>query len=156
MRTPRGTKTRGLRPKELAWELGVAVAFGLAAIGIFAALWSPPSSDAGPQQVFIGSLDPALADANTISVHVKTTGSMREVIGGPVIDVQIPKGGTVAALDNRLTDRYPVLEPYAMVALNGGMLPLSLELADGQTVELMAPHSAGLTFLGKPLPTQAR
>ena len=42
-----------------------------------------------------------------------------------------------------------------MVAMNGGMLPQSLELRDGQTVELMAPHSAGLTFLGKPVPTQA-
>lgn len=88
-----------------------------------------------------------------ISIRVTANASVRNVIGGYDTEVLIPKGGTVAQLANRLTDRYPELEPLAMVAQGGGMLPQSLELRDGQTVELMAPHSAGLTFLGKPLPT---
>jgi molybdopterin converting factor small subunit len=154
MRPTRGKDRRALRPAELIWDAGMALAFGLAAIGLFAAIWSPPETRSASEPVFIGTLDTAAANSDTISIRVTATGSMRNIIGGDKTEVQIPKGGTVAQLTNRLTDRYPPLQPFAMVALNGGMLPQSLELADGQTVELMAPHSAGLTFLGKPLPTE--
>ena len=153
MRTPHGLHRRTLRPTELVWDFGVALAFGLAAVGLFAAVWSPPAPDPGPQPIFIGTLNSTEVSANMISIRVTANASLRNVIGGPETEVLIPNGGTVAQLANRLTDRYPELEPLAMVAMNGGMLPQSLELRDGQTVELMAPHSAGLTFLGKPVPT---
>lgn len=154
MRTPRGKDGRALRPAELLWDAGMALAFGIAAIGLFAAIWSPPDAEPRLQPVFIGTLDTTAANADAISIRVTAAGSMRNIIGGDETEVQIPKGGTVAQLTNRLTDRYPALQPLAMVALNGGMLPQSLELRDGQTVELMAPHNAGLIFLGKPVPTE--
>ena len=153
MRTPRGPERRAFRPIELVWDFGLALAFGLAAIGLFAAMWSGPSDDsASPRGVFVGTFSSAEANADMISIHVTANASLRNIIHGSETEIAIPKGGTVAQLSNRLTDRYPELEPAAMVAINGGMLPLSLGLNDGQTVELMAPHSASLTFLGRPLP----
>jgi molybdopterin converting factor small subunit len=131
----------------------MALVFGVAAVSLFAAVWSPPAPDPGPQPIFIGTLSGAEASADMISIRVTANASVRNVIGGYDTEVFIPRGGTVAQLANRLTERYPQLEPLAMVAQGGGMLPQSLELRDGQTVELMTPHSAGLTFLGKPLPT---
>ena len=153
MRTPRGLRQHTPRRADLVWDFGLALVFGLSALGLFAVVWSPPAPDPGPQPIFIGTLNSAEASANMISIRVTANASLRNVIGGSETEVLIPNGGTVAQLANRLTDRYPELEPLAMVAMNGGMLPQSLELRDGQTVELMAPHSAGLTFLGKPLPT---
>jgi hypothetical protein len=164
------------RPREFAVELTIALVLSLSAVVLFAALWSPPARKSGPQPIFVGSLAGARAQAGSltnirgtyaspaasalditesVTITVTATGSVANIIGGPQIEVPIPKGGTVAQLTNRLTDRYPQLQPYAMVALNGGMLPQTLPLSDGQKVELMAPHSAGLTFLGKPLPTAA-
>jgi molybdopterin converting factor small subunit len=131
----------------------MALVFGVTAVSLFAAVWSPPAPDPGTQPIFIGTFSSTEASANTISIRVTASASLQNVIGGYETEVFIPKGGTVAQLANRLTDRYPQLEPLAMVAQGGGMLPQSLELRDGQTVELMPPHSAGLTFLGKPLPT---
>jgi hypothetical protein len=134
--------------------MSLALALGTAAVAFVAAIWSPSApAEQTREPVFVGSFDFAATSADMMTIRVTATGSMQNVVSGAEVSVQIPKGGTVAQLTNRLTDRYPVLQPYAMVALNGGMLPLSLPLEDGQTVELMAPHSAGLTFLGKPLPT---
>jgi molybdopterin converting factor small subunit len=179
MRSPRGKDRAELEPTALAVELTLALVLSLSAIIVFASVWTPPAKEAGPPQLFVGSLtagtapsfttgdgsntassEPAtivggLDISQTITITVTARGSQRNIIGGSQIEVEIPKGGSVAQLNNRLTDRYAALEPYAMVAINGGMLPLTLPLSDGQTVELMAPHSAGLTFLGKPLPTEA-
>jgi molybdopterin converting factor small subunit len=127
----------------LAWEIAVALAFALAAIAVFVALWSPGAGhSSAPQPVFVGTWSGSeVAGPDMISVRVTAAASMRNIIHGSETTVQVPKGATVAQLSNRLVDRYPILaNPYAMVSIAGAMLPLSYPLSDGQTVELMPPH----------------
>jgi molybdopterin converting factor small subunit len=126
---------------ELAWDIALALAFAAAAFVLFLSVWPGPGADTSHAQVFVGTLNVAEAQANTISIRVTANASMKNIIHGSETTVQVPKGGTVAQLSNRLVDRYPILaNPYAMVSINGGMLPLSYPLTDGQTVELMPPH----------------
>lgn len=121
--------------------MALALAFASAGLFIFLAAWPGPGTDTSSSQVFIGTLNAAEVKADTITIRVTATAGMKNIINGTETTVQLPKGSTVAQLSNRLVDRYPILaNPYAMVSLNGGMLPLSYPLSDGQTVELMPPH----------------
>jgi molybdopterin converting factor small subunit len=133
-------------------DLRLGVSLGLAATGIAAATWTGvlavPARLAAAvgASVSAGREGSASAGAETITVRVRPTGSLRWIVDSPEVEVQVPKGTTVAGLSDRLGDRYPGVDAMAMLAVSGKddeMLPLDAVLTDGEQVDLVSAMAGG-------------
>lgn len=148
-RRPRRARPRaGGRAAPGDFRLGITL--GLAATGIAAAAWNGGLAE--PAGLATSVTSPAVAalsndgGTDTITIHVRATGTLRWMVGARDVDIQVPRGTTIAALTDRLSDRYPDLGAMAMLTVGGRddeMLPLDALVADGDRVDLVAAMAGG-------------
>ena len=81
-----------------------------------------------------------------IRVHVRFFAAPREALGMGEIEIELPAGTTVGELIGRLTEMYPVLQPYTRflsVAVNRAYVGIQTELHDGDEVACLPPVGGG-------------
>ena len=79
-------------------------------------------------------------------VGVKFFAAPREALGTGEIEIELPAGATVGELIGRLTEMYPVLQPYTRflsVAVNRAYVGMQTELHDGDEVACLPPVGGG-------------
>ena len=81
-----------------------------------------------------------------MTVHVRFFSGIVPLVGEKAIDLTLPDGTTVAALKDRLVDRYPVLEGFMstyVIAVGEEMQSPEHVVRDGDVVDLIPPISGG-------------
>ena len=81
-----------------------------------------------------------------IRVQVRFFAAPREALGTGEIEIELPAGTTVGELIGRLTEMYPVLQPYTRflsVAVNRAYVGMQTELHDGDEVACLPPVGGG-------------
>jgi molybdopterin converting factor subunit 1 len=81
-----------------------------------------------------------------IKVRVKFFAAPREALGTGEIELSIPKGSTVEALIDLLTEQYSALRPHTRflsVAVNRAYVGMQTELKDGDEVACLPPVGGG-------------
>jgi MoaD family protein len=81
-----------------------------------------------------------------MKVTVKFFAALREVIGKPEIEQELPPGATVQDLLNLLTQEHPVLSRYVShinVAVNRKYVDLQTTLQQGDEVACLPPVGGG-------------
>jgi len=79
-------------------------------------------------------------------VRVRLFARARELVGTDAVDVELPAGGTVADLRNRLGEAFPALRPLvprSAVAVNEEFAAEDLVLSAAAEVALLPPVSGG-------------
>jgi molybdopterin converting factor small subunit len=127
----------------------------LAVAGVIAVAWSGSHLGAAPSPgAQAASADAAahvrhagdLLTPQTLSVRVRFSAGLQEMVGERAVSVTLPEGGTVGTLLIRLSDRYPalaVMGPSIMVAVDGEIQWPDRVLASGEVVELVSQMAGG-------------
>jgi molybdopterin converting factor subunit 1 len=80
-------------------------------------------------------------------VHVRCFASVREIVGGADLHVELPDGGTLAELFDQIRRQFPRLDGLAgalLFSVNHEYAPPDRRLSPGDEVALIPPVSGGL------------
>jgi molybdopterin converting factor subunit 1 len=80
------------------------------------------------------------------TVNVRLFAGLREMIGKPSIDVELPEGATVATLKERIEQEYPLVRALSsslVCAINEEYVPGDRPIRAGDDIALIPPVSGG-------------
>lgn len=77
--------------------------------------------------------------------RIKAFGISREIVGGRIVELEVPEGQTVTELKNNLFERYPALAALQSVyiAVNNEYADENAPLKEGDEIALIPPVSGG-------------
>lgn len=100
--------------------------------------------DINSTQVCIISV-PRILIVDVMNCRIKAFGISREIVGGKIVELQVPDGQTVAELKTALFKKYPALAALrsVYVAVNNEYADENAPLKEGDEVALIPPVSGG-------------
>ena len=79
-------------------------------------------------------------------VRVQLFAGLRDLLGQPQVELDLPQGATIAQLRDQLVQEYPALGPFLptlVCAVHEEYVPSDYELREGEEVALIPPVSGG-------------